>query len=131
MLETNVQDFATRLPESFRLTDQNTDAHAHQRTSTPYILMHFALLLCTIELHSNYFPHLAFACDKPMGPIDHPVFTAKDNVPEGYFEASAAKGFGAARKLLDLLRSCDQWNRWVETPLSSYAAFKVGWLGKY
>lgn len=125
-------DFKASLPRQQTLTPQNTQAHITMKSSTPYTLIHTVYLLCQIMLHREYVPFIPIRCTKPEGPLDPPLFPPeKYNVPPGFWEDSARECFKAARNIMDLISSCQEWNALVETPIVGFAMYTVAFVGVY
>lgn len=125
-------DFKASLPRQHALTPQNTQAHISLKTSTPYTLVHTVYLLCQIILHREYVPFIPIRCAKPEGPLDKPLFPPSEyNVPHGFWEDSARECFRAAREIMDLVGSCQEWNALVETPIVGFAIYTVAFVGVY
>lgn len=83
-------------------------------------------------LHREYVPFLPIRCSKPEGPLDSPTFPpAKYDVPPGFWEESARECFRAARAVMDLVRSCQEWNALVETPIVGFTIYTVAFVGVY
>ncbi|KAF2018736.1 hypothetical protein BU24DRAFT_447376 [Aaosphaeria arxii CBS 175.79] len=131
-LNNRLTEFRDGLPQDLRLCDANTTAHSDNKSSSHYILMHLALLLCDIMLHREWVPFLPFACIKPEGPLDEPL-VREAPPPEypNYWEDVARKCFKAARNIIDLLGTYQEWDSLVETPVSGFAMFQVGVCGIY
>ncbi|KAF2766285.1 hypothetical protein EJ03DRAFT_182577 [Teratosphaeria nubilosa] len=125
-------DFKSSLPREHTLTPQNVQAHISLKTSTPYTLVHTVYSLCQIMLHREYVPFIPIRCSKPEGPMDAPRFTPDQyDVPAGFWEESARECFKAARDIMDLVRSCEEWNALVETPIVGFAIYTVAFVGVY
>ena len=125
-------DFKASLPRQHTLTLQNTQAHITMKSSTPYTLIHTVYLLCQIMLHREYVPFIPIRCTKPEGPLDPPLFPPeKYDVPSGFWEDSARECFKAAREIMDLVRSCQEWSALVETPIVGFAMYNVAFVGVY
>lgn len=125
-------EFKASLPRQHALTPQNTQAHISLKTSTPYTLVHTVYLLCQIMLHREYVPFIPLRCAKPEGPLDPPRFPAHQyDVPAGFWQDSAQECFKAARDIMDLVRSCEEWNALVETPIVGFAIYTVAFVGVY
>lgn len=125
-------DFKASLPRQHSLTPQNTQAHISLKTSTPYTLVHTVYLLCQIMLHREYVPFIPIRCSKPEGPVDAPMFPPdKYNIPPGYWAESARDCFKAAREIMDLVRTCQEWSALVETPIVGFALYTVAFVGVY
>jgi hypothetical protein len=102
------------------------------KTQTPYTLVHTVFLLCQIMLHREYVPFIPLRCKKPEGPLDPPLFPPeKYDVPTGFWEDSARNLFRAARSIMDLVRTCQEWNALVETPIVGFAIYTVAFTGVY
>ena len=83
-------------------------------------------------LHREYVPFIPIRCTKPEGPLDPPLFPKdKFDVPSGFFEESARECFKSARDIMDLVRSCQEWNALVETPIVGFAMYHVAFVGVY
>lgn len=125
-------DFKAGLPRQHTLTPQNTQAHISLKTSTPYTLVHTVYSLCQIVLHREYVPFIPIRCKKPEGPLDPPLFPSdKYDIPPCFWEDSARECFKAAREIMDLVRSCQEWNALVETPIVGFAIYTVAFDGVY
>lgn len=131
-LRQQLSEFKASLPRQHTLTPQNTQAHISLKTSTPYTLVHTVYLLCQIILHREYVPFIPIRCSKPQGPLDAPTFPPdRYNVPPYFWEDSARELFKAARQIMDLVRSCQEWNALVETPIVGFAIYTVAFVGVY
>lgn len=94
--------------------------------------MHIVYLLCQIMLHREYVPFLPLRCSKPEGPLDPPTFPPdRYQVPPHFWEDNARDLFKAAREIMDLVRSCQEWNALVETPIVGFAIYTVAFTGVY
>lgn len=83
-------------------------------------------------LHREYVPFIPLRCKKPEGPLDPPLFPpTKYDVPTGYWEDSAQQCFKSARDLVDLVRTCQEWNVLVQTPIVGFAIYTVAFVGVY
>ncbi|CAK3993967.1 serine threonine kinase fungal-specific transcription factor [Lecanosticta acicola] len=126
------RDFKASLPRQHALTHQNTQAHISMKTSTPYLLVHTVYLLCQIMLHREYVPFIPIRCSKPEGPLDPPVFPSnKYDVPPDFWTDSARDCFRSAREIMDLVRTCQEWNALVETPIVGFSIYTVAFVGVY
>ena len=126
------QEFKASLPRQHTLTPQNTQAHISLKASTPYMLVHTVYLLCQIMLHREYTPFIPLRCSKPEGPLDPPLFPKeKYDIPPGFWRDSARECFKAARDIMDLVRTCQEWNAFVETPIVGFAVYIVAFVGVY
>lgn len=125
------KEFKSSLPHQHRLTAQNTSAHISLKTSSPYTLVHTVYLLCQIVLHREYLPFIPLRCSKPEGPLDPPTFPKEgpDAAPAGFWEESARECFKAAREIMDLVRTCQEWGCLVETPIVGFAIYTVAFVG--
>lgn len=120
------------LPRDLTLSKANISAHITSRTSTPYTLMHSLHSLCSIMLHREYVPFIPLRCSKPQGPLDPPLFPPDQyEIPPGFWEDSARECFKAARDLIDLLRTCQEWDVLVETPIVGFATYTAAFVGKF
>lgn len=131
-LRRQLNAFKESLPRDLTLTAANTSAHITSRTSTPYTLMHTVHLLCSIMLHREYVPFIPLRCSKPQGPLDPPLFSPDEyQIPPGFWDESARECFKAAGDLIDLLRTCEEWQVLVETPIVGFATYTVAFVGVY
>ncbi|KZF23164.1 hypothetical protein L228DRAFT_105612 [Xylona heveae TC161] len=120
------------LPPSLHFNHANLSAHIASRTSTPYTLMHTVYFLCLIILHREYVPFIPIRCTKPQGPLDEPTFPPdKYDIPPGWWESSARECFKAARDIMDMVRTCQDWGILAETPLIGFAIYTVAFVGVY
>jgi len=124
--------FKASIPRQHTLTPQNTEAHVIRKSSTSYMLIHTVYLLCQLMLHREYVPFIPMRCSKPEGPLDPPLFPPEQySVPPGYWNESARELFKAARDIIDLVRSCQEWDVLVETPIVGFAIYEVCFTGVY
>ncbi|KAF2204838.1 hypothetical protein GQ43DRAFT_108989 [Delitschia confertaspora ATCC 74209] len=124
--------FMDSLPRHLTLTQANISAHIASRTSTPYTLIHVVHLLCIIFLHREYVPFIPIRCSKPQGPLDPPLFPPDEyHIPPGFWDDSARELFKAARDLVDLVRTCQEWQVLVETPIVGFAIYTAAFCGVY
>jgi len=92
--------------------------------------MHTVHLLCSIMLHREYVPFIPLRCSKPQGPLDSPLFPPDQyEIPPGFWDDSARECFKAARDLIDLLRTCQEYEVLVETPIVGFATYTVAFCG--
>lgn len=109
---------------------QNTSAHINLRTSTPYALVHLTFLLSQLLLCREFLPFIPFRHGKPSGPLDGSRIDALHS-PPGFWEDSTRDCFAAARDIVDLIGSFQEWGVVVETPLVGFALYNVALLGVY
>lgn len=126
-----LEDFRAALPRQHLLNPQNTSAHIHINTSTPYTLVHITVSLCQILLYREFIPFIPFRHGKPQGPLDGASRHSSTLAPQGFWESSGQECFGAARNIIDLLRTCQEWGVAVETPIVGFAIYNVSLLGVY
>ncbi|TKA74229.1 hypothetical protein B0A49_02028 [Cryomyces minteri] len=120
------------LPHNLILSPQNIAAHITSKTSTPYTLIHTVYLLCHVMLHREYLPFIPIRCSKPEGPLDPPLFPPSDyETPPSFWDDSARECFKAARDIMDLVRTCQEWGVLVETPIVGFAIYTVAFVGVY
>lgn len=129
-LRKTLEDFKVGLPRHHTLTVQNTSAHINLRTSTPYALVHLTFLLSQLLLCREFLPFIPFRHGKPSGPLDGTHFDTIPS-PPGFWEDSARECFAAARDIVDLISSFQEWGVVVETPLVGFALYNVALLGVY
>lgn len=84
-------------------------------------------------LYREFLPFIPFRHGKPQGPLDG---TARSSItdptaPPGFWEEGARECFGAARDIIDLIRTCQEWGVAVETPIVGFATYNVAFLGVY
>lgn len=127
-----LERFHRNLPRQLEFTIANVEAHIAWKSSTPYTVMHTIYFLCLIVLHREYVPFIPIRCPKPEGPLDEPTFPPqKYDIPTGFWDESAREMFKAARDMMDLVRTCQEWNALVETPLVGFAIYTVAFVGVY
>ena len=127
-----LQEFKESLPRDLTLTPQNVSAHITSRTATTYTLLHTVCGLCTIVLNREYVPFIPLRCSGPEGPIDPPTFPpAQYDVPTYFWRDSARECYRAARDVTDLIRTCQEWNVMVETPIVGFTIYTVAFFGVY
>ncbi|KAH0367888.1 hypothetical protein KCU65_g4343, partial [Aureobasidium melanogenum] len=129
-LRKTLEDFKVGLPRHHSLTAQNTSAHINLHSSTPYALVHLTLLLSQLLLTREFLPFIPFRHGKPAGPLDGTRFDTIPS-PQGFWEDSARECFAAARDIVDLIGSFQEWGVVVETPLVGFALYNVALLGVY
>ncbi|KAG9747325.1 hypothetical protein KCU73_g7377, partial [Aureobasidium melanogenum] len=129
-LRKTLEDFKVGLPRHHSLTAQNTSAHINLHSSTPYALVHLTLLLSQLLLTREFLPFIPFRHGKPSGPLDGTRFDTIPS-PQGFWEDSARECFTAARDIIDLIGSFQEWGVVVETPLVGFALYNVALLGVY
>lgn len=94
--------------------------------------MHTVYFLCLIVLHREYVPFIPIRCSKPQGPLDSPTFPPdKYDIPPGFWDESARELFKAARDMMDLVKTCQEWSALVETPMVGFAIYTVAFVGVY
>ncbi|KAI9877587.1 MAG: hypothetical protein M1830_003487 [Pleopsidium flavum] len=124
--------FYKDLPHQLRFSIPNVEAHIASKSSTPYTVMHTIYFLCLIVLHREYVPFIPIRCSKPQGPLDPPTFPPENyDIPPGFWDESARELFKAARDMMDLVRTCQEWNALVETPMVGFAIYTVAFVGVY
>ena len=127
-----LDQFRKDLPRQLEFTIANVEAHIAWKSSTPYTVMHTIYFLCLIVLHREYVPFIPIRCPKPQGPLDEPTFSPeKYDIPTGFWDDSAREMFKAAGDMMDLVRTCQEWNALVETPLVGFAIYTVAFVGVY
>lgn len=127
-----LDQFHKNLPRQLEFTVANVEAHIAWKSSTPYTVMHTIYFLCLIVLHREYVPFIPIRCPKPQGPLDEPTFPPeKYDIPDGFWDESAREMFKAARDMMDLIRTCQEWNSLVETPMVGFAIYTVAFVGVY
>ena len=83
-------------------------------------------------LHREYVPFIPLRCPKPQGPLDPPLFPSDEyQIPPGFWDESARECFKAAGDLIGLLRTCEEWQVLVETPIVGFATYTVAFVGMY
>jgi hypothetical protein len=81
-------------------------------------------------LHREFIPFVPLRCSKPEGPLDPPLFPPdRFHVPQGFWEESTKELFASARNLMDLVRTCHEWNVLPETPMAGFAIYNVAFVG--
>jgi hypothetical protein len=92
--------------------------------------VHLTFLLSQLLLTREFLPFIPFRHGKPSGPLDGSRF---DTIPSlhGFWEDSARECFAAARDIVDLIGSFQEWGVVVETPLVGFALYNVALLGVY
>ncbi|GAB7346824.1 hypothetical protein MBLNU459_g1917t4 [Dothideomycetes sp. NU459] len=132
VLRKSLDEFRESLPRQHTLTAQNTSAHINLRTSTSYTLVHTAFSLCQLLLHREMLPFIPFRHGKPQGPADGTWTSLVEScAPSEFWETSAKTCFGAARDIIDLARTCQEWGVAVETPIIGFSIYNVALLGVY
>ncbi|KAF2266784.1 hypothetical protein CC78DRAFT_107252 [Lojkania enalia] len=132
-LEIELETFQESLPPDWIYSEGNTSGHKRVGSTTPYVLINVARLLCSVMLHREYLPFIPVSVDKPQGPLDEPTFHADERTPHEnahYWEDSARKCFRAARDIVDLLEACTKANVLPETPLVAFGSWQTAFVGK-
>ncbi|KDN69889.1 putative fungal specific transcription factor domain-containing protein [Colletotrichum sublineola] len=123
-LNNNVEAFYAHLPEEFTWSSANFWKH----DNSMYVSLHMLGALCKIILHREYLPFLAIKCQKPVGPLDEPVFDPA-TVPEHFWERSAEQVFKAAREMIDLISTCR--DKLPHSSLAIFAIWQAAFIGIY
>ena len=127
-----LDQFYQDLPRQLEFNIANVEAHIAWKSPTPYTVMHTIYFLCLIVLHREYVPFIPLRCPKPQGPLDSPTFPPDRYViPPGFWDESAREMFKAARDMMNLVRTCQEWNALVETPMVGFAIYTVAFVGVY
>ena len=127
-----LEQFHADLPRQMTYTAVNLSAHITSRTSSPYTLMHVTYFLCLILLHREYVPFIPLRLSKPEGPLDPPIFSPDEyEIPSGWWDESARICFKSARNIMEIARTCQDWDVLVETPMIGFAIYTVSFVGVY
>jgi hypothetical protein len=131
-LRKELEAFHDALPSNLTFTEANLSAHIEKRNATAYTSMHTLYLLCIIMLHREYIPFLPLRCEKPEGPLDEPTFPKeKFQIPPGWWVESAEKLFGAARDIVEIVRTCQDNNALPESPQIGFAVWQAAFVCVY
>ncbi|KAF4928719.1 putative transcriptional regulatory protein [Colletotrichum viniferum] len=123
-LNTKVEAFYAHLPEEFTWSSSNFWKH----DNSMYVSLHMLGALCRIMLHREYIPFIAIKCEKPIGPLDEPVFDPAI-VPDDFWYRSAEQVFKAAREIIDLIRTCR--DKLPQSSLVIFAIWQAAFVGIY
>ncbi|GJC79053.1 putative transcriptional regulatory protein PB1A11.04c [Colletotrichum liriopes] len=123
-LNSKVEAFYAHLPEEFTWSSANFWKH----DNSMYVSLHMLGALCKIMLHREYIPFFAIKCQKPVGPLDEPVFDPA-MVPEHFWERSAEQVFKAAREIIDLISTCR--DKLPHSSLVIFAIWQAAFVGIY
>ncbi|GJC94225.1 fungal specific transcription factor [Colletotrichum higginsianum] len=123
-LSSKVEAFYAHLPEEFTWSGANFWKH----DNSMYVSLHMLGSLCKIMLHREYIPFFAIKCQKPVGPLDEPVFDPAI-VPEYFWERSAEQVFKAAREITDLISTCR--DKLPHSSLVTFAIWQAAFVGIY
>ncbi|KAK4192419.1 fungal-specific transcription factor domain-containing protein [Podospora australis] len=118
-LHKQLDGFYADLPNFFRWSESNYYKNENHQASSVYVSLHMLGAVCKIMLHREYTPFIPIRCDRPVGPLDEPVFEAGQE-PPGFWDASAQEVFRAARDIVDLVEICRD-----KLPMSSLVLFSV------
>ncbi|GAB1316622.1 hypothetical protein MFIFM68171_06832 [Madurella fahalii] len=118
-LREKLKTFYRELPDHFRWSDSNYYKHENHQASSVYVSLHMLGAVCRIMLHREYIPFIPILCDRPVGPLDEPVFPDGQE-PPGFWDASAEEVFHAAKEIVDLTEICRD-----KLPMSSLVLFAV------
>ncbi|GKT47327.1 putative transcriptional regulatory protein [Colletotrichum spaethianum] len=123
-LNNKVEAFYAHLPEEFTWSSANFWKH----DNSMYVSLHMLGALCKIMLHREYIPFFAIKCQKPVGPLDEPVFDPA-MVPEQFWERSAEQVFKAGRDIIDLVSTCR--DKLPHSSLVIFAIWQAAFVGIY
>ncbi|KAK4683215.1 hypothetical protein QC764_123150 [Podospora pseudoanserina] len=118
-LREKLEGFYADLPPNFQWSDSNYYKHENHQASSVYVSLHMLGAVCRIMLHREYIPFIPIRCDRPVGPLDEPVFT-EGQEPAGFWDTSAEEIFRAARDIVDLVEICGD-----KLPMSALVLFSV------
>ncbi|KAK4199443.1 fungal-specific transcription factor domain-containing protein [Triangularia verruculosa] len=118
-LREKLEGFYGDLPPNFQWCDSNYYKHENHQASSVYVSLHMLGAVCRIMLHREYIPFIPIRCDRPIGPLDEPVF-AEGQEPAGFWNSSAEEIFRAARDIVDLVEICGD-----KLPMSALVLFSV------
>ncbi|PKY02989.1 hypothetical protein P168DRAFT_297892 [Aspergillus campestris IBT 28561] len=132
-LRTRLAEFQDGLARNLQYSSRNTETHIMYRHSlAPYTVMHVVYFLSVIVLHRAYIPFLPVHCPGPVGPLDEPGAVATDPTtaggPDGFWRDSARELFGAARRMMDLVLTCQERGVLVENPLVGFAVYHAAFM---
>ena len=131
-LRQELKEFHDSLPSNLTFTEANLSAHIEKRNATTYASLHTLYSLCQIMLHREYIPFIALRCEKPQGPLDEPTFPKdKFQIPDGFWEESAASMCKAARDIVELARTCHDNNALPESPQVGFAIWQAAFVCVY
>ncbi|PLN79594.1 fungal-specific transcription factor domain-domain-containing protein [Aspergillus taichungensis] len=136
-LRARLAEFQDGLARNLQYSSRNTETHIMYRHSlAPYTVMHVVYFLSVIVLHRAYIPFLPVHCPGPIGPLDEPGAVATDSTttaggPDGFWRDSARELFGAARRMMDLVLTCQERGVLVENPLVGFAVYHAAFVGVY
>ncbi|KAK2766791.1 hypothetical protein FQN54_006105 [Arachnomyces sp. PD_36] len=132
-LKSQLSEFTEGLSRNLQFCQRNTDTHImYKNTLAPYTLMHAVYFLSVIVLHKAYIPFLPLRCNGPEGPRDEPSFSPdKYKVPEDFWRENAREIFRAARQMMDLIKTCQERDVLVESPLMGFAIYNAALVGVY
>ncbi|KAF9881707.1 hypothetical protein CkaCkLH20_00853 [Colletotrichum karsti] len=123
-LNAKVDAFYAHLPEEFTWSSSNFWKH----DNSMYVSLHMLGALCRIMLHREYIPFIAIKCEKPVGPLDEPVFDPA-TVPENFWFKSAEQVFKAGREIIDLIKTCR--DKLPQSSLVIFAIWQAAFVGIY
>ncbi|KAF6798749.1 fungal specific transcription factor [Colletotrichum sojae] len=123
-LNAQVDAFYANLPEEFTWSSSNFWKH----DNSMYVSLHMLGALCRIMLHREYIPFIAIKCQKPVGPLDDPVFDPA-TVPNNFWHQSAEQVFKAGREIVDLIRTCR--DKLPHSSLVIFAIWQAAFVGLY
>ncbi|KAI0394696.1 fungal-specific transcription factor domain-containing protein [Xylariaceae sp. FL0594] len=125
-----LQTFDSCLPGTFTFSKSNYFKHENHQASSTFVLLHMLRFVSLIMLHREYVPFVPIRCGGPEGPLDQPTFT-EEETPAGFWEASAAQLFKAARGIVDLIQICQRKDRLPQSTIVLFAIWTACFVGLY
>lgn len=131
-LRRRLKAFYDGLPPSLTFNDANLSAHIEKRNATTYSSLHTLYCISIIVLLREYMPFVPLRCEKPRGPLDHPIYSPESyDLPDGFWDVCAQDVMKATRDIIDIIRTCQDSNALPESPQIGFAAWQASFICAY
>ncbi|KAI1470794.1 fungal-specific transcription factor domain-containing protein [Daldinia caldariorum] len=132
-LSQKLDEFDAELPDTFTFSRSNYFKHENHQASSVYVLLHMLRCLCLIMLNREYIPFVPIRCNKPVGPLDSPIFHEEKFglPPKEFWIDSAIQVFKAARGIIDLIEICQRKDKLPQSTIVLFAIWTASFVGLY
>ncbi|KAI1481471.1 fungal-specific transcription factor domain-containing protein [Daldinia eschscholtzii] len=132
-LSEKLDEFDAELPDTFTFSRSNYFKHENHQASSVYVLLHMLRCLCLIMLNREYIPFVPIRCNKPIGPLDSPIFHEEKfgAPPKEFWISSAIQVFKAARGIIDLIEICQRKDKLPQSTIVLFAIWTASFVGLY